>query len=324
MKKIIYSIAFCTALISSVKAQQLGQYSQYLNNHFLMNPAAAGAEDGLDLNLGFRQQWVGFENAPQNYYLSVDALLNTEKKPKSNPSLRTGSTDIFTEKTAGPMKLKHGVGGYVAADNYGPFKRITGVASYAIHIPIGEKFHWSVGLNAGLSNLNFDRNQITLIDASDNTYSSFSSSQGKINYFDMNVGTYLYNDKFFAGYSSNQMLQNKIYFGGTPMSGKLNIHHFLMGGYHFELSEKLKLTPGVLIKYMNPAPVSVDITAKITYDDTYYGGISYRNGDAIIIILGAKFNEMFRIGYSFDYTLSRLSDYNSGGHEIVLGILFNK
>ena len=320
MKKIILS-SILVVSIGNLIGQQLGQYSQYINNHFLMNPAAVGAENGLDISLGFREQWVGIDNAPQNYYLSVNSTLNLGGKTIGNASLRTGSSEIIPVTPTTQIKLKHGVGGFVAADNYGPFKKITGMLAYAIHIPIANKFHWSIGLNAGMSNLNFDRDQITLIESSDNTFNAFAANQGKINYVDMNVGTYVYNRDFFVGYSSNQMMQNKIYFGGAPTNGKLNIHHFLMGGYHFKISEKMKLTPGFLVKYMNPAPVSLDLTAKLTFDDTYFGGFSFRNGDALIVMLGAKFNDMFRIGYSFDYTLSKLSDYNSGGHEIIVGIL---
>jgi len=324
MKKILLSTTIIIAFSNLVNAQQLGQYSQYLNNHFLMNPAAAGAEEGLDIGLGFRQQWVGFDNSPQNYYLTINTPLNIGGAPKVNSSLRTGSAELIQSEESSTLQLKHGVGGYIAADNYGPFKRISGVAAYAIHLPIANKVHWSFGLNTGLSNINFDRNQITLIDDTDNTFATFATTQGKINYFDVNLGTYVYNKKFYFGYASNQLMQNKIYFGGTPTDGKLHMHHFIMGGYNFDISDKLVLTPSVLIKYMNPAPLSMDITAKLTYDNKFFGGFSYRNGDAVIVLLGAKFNDMFRIGYSLDYTLSGLSDHNSGSHEIMLGITLKK
>lgn len=70
MKKSIIALGFCL-LVGNAFAQQLGQYSQYLNNQFILNPAAAGEHDYLDVDLSFRQQWVGFDNAPQNYYLSA-------------------------------------------------------------------------------------------------------------------------------------------------------------------------------------------------------------------------------------------------------------
>jgi len=312
--------------VSSASAQQLGQYSQYLNNQFIINPAAAGEHEYFDIDLSFRQQWVGFDNAPQNYYLSGHTRLGKKPMTISNPSLRTSHPDeAITSSTTGSSKgLKHGVGGVLAADNYGPFKRISFSGAYAAHIPIGDELHLSIGANIGFANMNFDETQISLATSSDATFDQFTASNQNINFVDMNVGTYLYSKKFFIGYSSNQLLQNSIYFGGTPAEGKLNVHHFISGGVNFDLSDKLVLTPGILLKYMNPAPVSFDLTTKLTFDDKYFAGLSYRHGDAAIVMLGAYINNMIKIGYTYDFTLSGLSDHNSGGHEILLGIMLNK
>jgi len=324
MKKIILSLLI-TGTIYSINGQQLGQYSQYINNLYLINPAAAGAEEGIDINLGFRQQWVGFDNSPQNYYISINSPVNLGKATLVNPSLRISSTDLESSIENNSLKLKHGIGGYIAADNYGPFNRISGVLSYAIHLPVAKKFHWSFGFNTGISNMNFNQNDITLINNTDATFTTFTANQNqRTNYLDVNAATLLYNKNFYFGYTANQILQNKIYFGDTPTNSKLNIHHFITGGYHFKINESVKLSPSCLIKYMSPAPLSMDYTLKVSIQDKYFGGFSYRNGDALIALLGAKFNNMFRIAYSFDYTLSGLADYNSGGHEIMLGINFNK
>jgi type IX secretion system PorP/SprF family membrane protein len=321
-------ITFTTGLILvlvGAQAQQLGQYSQYLNNPFILNPAAAGEHDYLDIDLSFRQQWVGFDNAPQNYYLSVHGKLGKKASPISNPSLRMSHPEeVVSSSMKSKSKINHGIGGTLASDNYGPFKRLNIGLAYAVHIPIGEKINWSIGANVGLANMNFDETQITLGTAGDVTFDEFTSLNENINFVDVNIGTFLYSKKFFLGYSSNQLLQNSIYFGGTPINGKLNIHHFITGGIHIDLSEKLTLTPGVLIKYMNPAPVSFDLTARLTYDDRYFGGLSYRHGDALIVLLGAYINDLIKVGYTYDYGLSRLNDHSSGGHEVLLGIMLNK
>ena len=324
MKKIILSL-LTIFTIYSINGQQLGQYSQYINNLFLINPAAAGAEEGLDISLGFRQQWVGIDNAPQNYYISATSPINLSKKTLVNPSLRISSADLESSSESNLIVLKHGIGGYILADNYGPFNRISGCFSYALHLPIANKFHWSFGFSTGLSNMNFNQNDITLINNTDVTFSTFTANQNqRTNYFDLNASTLIYNNKFYVGYTANQLLQNKIYFGDSPTNSKLNVHHFITGGYHFTLSENLKLSPSCLIKYMSPAPISMDFTLKLSIQNKYFGGFSYRNGDALIALIGAKLNDMFRFAYSFDYTLSGLSDYNSGGHEIMLGITLNK
>lgn len=220
-------------------------------------------------------------------------------------------------------KFKHGIGGILAADNYGPFKRLNFSLSYAFHVPISDKVYWSVGANAGVSNMAFDQNSISLTSSTDATFDNFAASSQRLNLLDVNLGTFIYSDKFYVGYSSNQLLQNKVYFGDSPVNGKLNVHHFLSAGVNVDLNEKLVLTPGFLVKYMNPSPVSFDLTAKVTYDKKFFGGVSYRHGDAIIGMLGAYINNMIKVGYTFDYTTSEIGNHSTGGHEILLGIMLN-
>lgn len=307
--------------------QQLGQYSQYLNNAFIINPAAAGEHDYFDIDLSYRQQWAGIDDAPQNYYLSGHTTLKREKTPYFNPSLRTSHVEETVTSKVAPTKftqIKHGIGGIIAADNYGPFKRLNVNAAYALHIPIAAKFYWSFGANIGWAGMNFDPNFIQLANSSDGIYDQFSANAQRLNLFDLNLGTYAYNDKFFVGYSSNQLLQNKIYFGGTPVEGRQHVHHFIQGGYKFELNDKLDLTPGAMIKYMAPAPISYDINVRIIYDDSYFAGLSYRNQDAVVVMVGAHFKEMFKFAYSYDYVTSNLGNYTSGGHEIIFGLMLNR
>lgn len=325
MKRII--IAFGLFLIGSFGfAQQLGQYSQYLNNQFILNPAAAGEHDYFDIDLSFRQQWVGIDNAPQNYYISAHTTLNKKEPPYINPSLRMSHENqaiVNADDMDMSRGIKHAVGGILAADNYGPFKQLKLSGAYAIHLPIAKKYYWSFGLNAGWGNMAFDESLISLANDNDNVFDQFSSGGQRRNFFSMNVGTFFYSKKFFVGYSTNQLLQNKVYFGGSPTEAKLNVHHFLSAGVNFDLSEKLMLTPAFLVKYMNPAPVSFDISSKLTYDNKFYGGLSYRHGDAVVAMIGAYINNLIKVGYSYDYTISSLNNYSSGGHEIMLGLMLN-
>ena len=62
--------------------QQLPQYSQYLRNQYMVNPAAAGVYDFVDITLAGRLQWLGFENAPKTSYLSVTSPVSRTVKPK--------------------------------------------------------------------------------------------------------------------------------------------------------------------------------------------------------------------------------------------------
>lgn len=309
-------------------AQQLGQYSQYLNNQFLLNPAAAGEHNYFDVDMSFRQQWVGFDNAPQNYYISGHTKLGKQGSGVSNSSLRPSHESAAVTEGASSLgkskKIQHGVGGIVAADNYGPFKKLSLSGAYAVILPVSDKASLSFGANVGFSNFGFDQNSISLSNSNDAVYDQFAVGNQRVNFLDINLGTYFYSDKFYVGYSTNQLMQNKITFGGTQNEGKLNVHHFLSGGYNFDLSDKWMITPGFLVKYMNPAPVSFDVTAKVTYDKKYFGGISYRHGDAIIAMIGANINDLVKIGYSYDFTTSRISNHSTGGHEVMLGVMLRK
>ncbi len=321
MKKIIYTTAIAL-LGTTAMGQQLAQFSQYMHNPYVLNPAAAGMNDYLDINLSYRQQWAGFDNAPTTYYLSATKALG--KRPAKltyNPSLRTSDIQIKPIEQKTPGKLKHALGGYVIGDNYGVFEKISGGLSYALHIPVGNTMYASIGLGAGASNYSIDQNQLTLGDAADNTFTTFIGSGTSQTYFDLNGGVALYSDKLYFGYSGTQVIENEIYFGSEATQAALLLHHFISAGYKIQAGENLSITPGFVVKYLNPAPVSYDLNMKFEFKDKFWIGAAYRNEDAIVGLLGLKINDLIKIGYSYDYTTSNLGDFNSGGHEVVLGLM---
>ncbi|MFZ5554915.1 MAG: type IX secretion system membrane protein PorP/SprF [Bacteroidota bacterium] len=319
MKKLAIITGFAV-ITTCGQTQQLQQLSQYLQNPYLINPAAAGIQDFVDLNLSFRQQWVGFDNAPQTFYFSGNSVVGkVGSAPKYNPSLRTsrpGAVKVSGNRTG---MMRHTVGANVMSDKYGAFNRLMFSGSYAIHIPITKGLNISCGVGGGMSNLAYDRSKVDLLgdDNLDPTYVAFLGSTQKQNLFDLNFGLFLYTNALTFGYSNAQVMQNKIYFG-DPTKSKLNAHHYIMGGYRFDINEQLSVTPNFLVKYMNPAPVAVDINCKVDYNDLIFGGVSYRHKDAIVGLLGVMFKN-FKLGYSYDYTISSLKKHNSGGHEIILG-----
>lgn len=318
MKKLVI-VGMGLMLGTTVYSQQLAQLSQYLQNEYLINPAAAGLSNYVDMNLSFRQQWVGFDNAPQTYYFSGNSIVGgTSNAPKYNPSLRTGRAHgVVKTPTVSTGKMKHAVGGNLLADQYGAFKKFTFNGSYAIHIPISKGMNISAGIGLGMTNFRFMQDRVDLLNDVDNTYTAFLGNAQKKNYFDLNMGVWLYTQEFFIGYSNAQVMRNDVSFG-APTDARLNVHHYISGGYKIQVSPELAITPNFLVKYMNPAPIAIDFNAKIEYQDLLFGGISYRHKDAVVGLIGVMFNN-FKLGYSYDYTISNLRKHNSGGHEILFG-----
>src|SRR6516164_3552135 len=75
MKRTFYLITFLVFIIYAGKAQQKPQYTQYVFNNLLLNPAVTGIENYTDVKAGYRSQWTGLQGAPVTSYLTVDAPL---------------------------------------------------------------------------------------------------------------------------------------------------------------------------------------------------------------------------------------------------------
>ena len=76
MKKWLLLLILC--LNVRLYAQQRPQYSQYLLNSYLLNPALSGIENYTDVKLGYRQQWAGLQDAPKTAFVSAHWALGDE------------------------------------------------------------------------------------------------------------------------------------------------------------------------------------------------------------------------------------------------------
>ena len=78
MKKCFFYIVLLFGYCISF-AQQVPQYSNFLNNYFALNPALAGSNQCLNVKIGHRNQWVGFSGAPKTTFASFSSELKHKK-----------------------------------------------------------------------------------------------------------------------------------------------------------------------------------------------------------------------------------------------------
>lgn len=326
---LISGIAAFFILTSNAFGQQMPQFSQYMLNPYVINPAASSMHSDVDLNMGFRQQWTGFDGAPQTYYIGGTVNLGKKSRessyvhglPISNRRMMTNSN---TERHS-----KHVVGGLAAVDEYGLFQRSSVMASYAYHHPIGDSYYLAVGTSMGWYGLNFGANQVVLENPADNTYNDFVANGTRANLFDINAGAMLYGERLFVGYSLYQLGQNQIELGnqGTPAGladTRLALHQFATAGYRITLSDNVDLTPSVMLKLRGPAPASYDVNLRADFSNRFFFGVSYRNQDAVALLGGLQIADWMWLGYSYDYVTSPINNLSSGSHEIVLGFQFDR
>ena len=302
INRILLATIFVVVLLTSnsAVAQQIPQFTQYMFNNYLSNPAVAGTYNYYQIKLNNRYQWVGISDAPQ-----------------------TMSFSLF-----GPLLKKDmGWGGYVYTDITGPTSKLGFMGSYSYNMRLNDEFRISGGLSFGLMQYKVDGSKLTLGDNSSfgmNDPAIFKSAQSTFTP-DASIGFYLYSSLYQVGISAHQLFGQKLKLYSDPIgTNKLRQHIMLSGSTRIILDRYYDIEPGLLLKYMFRSPFQFELNTKITYKKEMWGGISWRFRDAVAILIGYNYKKKYLIGYSFDYSYTGIRKYQSGSHEIMIGYLFDK
>ncbi|QJX48065.1 type IX secretion system membrane protein PorP/SprF [Hymenobacter taeanensis] len=312
MKRALTLLLLPLLLVAVVPAlaQQQAQYSQYMNNNYILNPGATGVEDYIDVKLSYRTQWTGLEGAPKTYYASASSSLGKWRT--------TGKRTLRDRR-----RPFHAIGGLVYKDETGPTSRTGAYLSYAYNLVLRPNLRAALGVSAGMQQFAVDGQKLQFFDPT--TVAASAASR----VLDGSVGLWVYSSDFYFGVSGAQLLGNKLNFSYGPNSleagegNTLKRHYFATGGVRVPLSDDWSLVPSVLVKAVQPAPLSVDLNAKLKYQDLLWGGVSWRAFDSFVGMVGLNY-EQFTVGYSYDAGLSQLAGYHGGSHEILVGLRLKK
>ena len=328
MKKFFLVIIGCSVTVL-LKAQQEPHYTQYIINQYIINPALTGIENYTDVKLSHRRQWVGLQDAPVTSYITISKPLGKKDDRTTatsfemrgeNPRGRNYWQDYEAAKPHGGIGLK------VINDRTGPLNRFAGYLSYAYHVGISAKTSLAAGFEAGVRNIGLDRSKLDFGVANPLDPAVYNSSEINQLKPDFGAGLYLYSADYFVGLSAQQIIPQKIYFSDLRLKtndSKFVPHIFATAGYRFFLNDDFSALPSVMIKFIQPLPAQVDVNMKIQYHDLVWAGASYRLQDGFAAMVGLNASNTFNIGYSYDYTTSRLSTVSKGTHEIIIGFLLN-
>jgi type IX secretion system PorP/SprF family membrane protein len=324
MKKISAFIA-CFFCFGILLAQQKPQYTQYMLNNYILNPALSGIENYTDVKLSHRHQWVGLDGAPVTTYLTINTPIgkNDDRQTTSTvPKIGENPRGKSYWENYEAAKPHFGIGLVVVDDHTGPLNNFEAYATFAYHIGLSPKTNLAAGFGAGIANLSLDRNSLffeTPVDPA--VYSS-----GDINTIkpDFNAGIWLYSSDFYAGFSAQQIIPQRVSFIDkevVPYYGKMVPHLFATVGYRFLLNDDVNVIPSVMMKYVSPLPLQFDFNVKMLYHDFLWIGASMRTYDGFAAMIGVNASNVINIGYSYDLTTSRLNTVSSGSHEIIVGFL---
>ncbi len=307
--------------------QQKPQYSQYMLNNYLLNPAIAGIEDYADIKIGARNQWSGMEDAPNTFYLSAHTRLTKKNIGTSSSSIERKTPAFAAEREQRStyrnenFKPRHGVGLLVMHDQLGPFVRTEASFSYAYHMPLTKDIKVAAGVAVGVTQLNLAGSSLHFANPADAAASDRSSWRPNLS-----SGLWLYSSEFYVGVSAAELLGNSLLFDGeNGAAGEGRTHLFVTGAYKLAVSERFALIPSLMVKWLRPLPVSVDYNLRALYNNRIWAGVSYRQKDSMAFLAGLTLTHTFDLGYAYDAGISDLSSISGGSHEVVLGIrLLNK
>ena len=294
MKKLYFTIAFALIILVSAHAQQDPQYTQYMYNMNVINPAYAGSKENLSLGLLYRSQWVNVPDAPKTATFSAHS----------------------------PVGKNVGLGLSIISDKIGPVEENNVYADFSYTLNLGGEHRLALGMKAGATfqkiGLFSDIGNGYVVDAGDEAFSQDTNNT----HLNIGAGFFYYTNKHYVSFAVPNMLKST-YLDISNNNGEYKygtdvMHYFLSAGYVFNLSESTKFKPSFLLKSAFDAPTSLDVSANVLFFDRFEIGATYRLDDSVGGMANFAITQGLRIGYAYDHVVSELNPYTSGSHEVMI------
>jgi len=307
----IIAVVGLLAVMPDILAQQFPLYSQYTMNGFLLNPSYAGSDYYTTFGLTVREQWLSLPNAPSTYAAAFQTRI-------LNDSYITKSTAV-RKKIDRPTKGgRVGVGGYLFSDHNGIMHRTGLQLAYAYHLPIGIDQQLSFGLSLSAYQYFVDISGAVM---PDDVQDDLLNNYDQVVYIpDANFGVSYMTRNYYAGFAMTNLFRGTLMIGNGGENGRSELgHYFLTGGLRLYPGVDWIIEPSIMLKSSDMVFKSfqADLTGRVYYKDDYWLGLSYRTGDAIVMLAGLKVDR-FYIGYAFDFTMSEIRSYTYGTHELTV------
>jgi type IX secretion system PorP/SprF family membrane protein len=275
----VLSLLIFLALLTPVMGQQDPHFTQYMFNSLYYNAAAAGVDGSTRASAFVRSQWIGYEpsfgagGAPNSQMISFSAPL---------------------------YKLKSGVGGYILNDHLGPQNNLQVQGMYAYHHAL-RNGKLSAAVKAGFYAQTLNFGLYRPVDPND----PLLSKTGKESQVrpDLGVGVMYSAEKFYGGVSFDHLIKSEFDFGVNQRSA-LSTAMNITGGYYYDVNLDITLNPSFLVK-SDLKTYSFDLSLLGIYKETMWGGLSFRQSEAMILLVGYSFmkDKSMRAGFALDYII---------------------
>ncbi len=272
-------------------SQQDPQYTQYMYNMNVVNPAYAGSKETFSITALFRDQYTGIDGAPRTFTLSGHS----------------------------PIGNGLGLGFSAINDEIGPVEETNAYADVSYTIDFNNDHHLAFGVKAGATFQDIGLIDLDLQDFDDIAFSQNVSET----FFNVGAGFFYYTDNWYVSLSVPNFLSATYLDVNGREFGTEEQHFFASAGYVFQLNENIKFKPSVFVKSEFNSLVSTDVNANFLFFDQFEIGASYRTEDSVSGLVGFRPTEWIQVGFAYD---SSVSDINEPSYEafVTFNILFKK
>jgi type IX secretion system PorP/SprF family membrane protein len=283
-----FSIVILLLMVSfsTVSGQQDPLSTQYMFNPMNVNPSHIASVEQMSFTNISRLQWVGFEGSPSTQYLA-------------------GAFPI--------KRFNFTLGATLIHDVAGPEKQTAVFVDYGYSIKVNDASRLNFGLRGGIGNFHADLTNVSTTNDFDPSFITDIYNQLILNF---GVGMTYTTNKYYVGYSIPKIFKNR--FENGDFSATHISHHYFFGGTMINLNSDIDLYPSMMAKMVKGAPPSVDISASAIYKNKIGGGLMYRFGASIGIMVNFKIMNNFWMGYSYDMATTKMHYQNFGTHELMI------
>jgi type IX secretion system PorP/SprF family membrane protein len=271
MKKINYTILILAFLLSATLfAQQESVFTFYKSNMNLVNPAYVGIDNQTLVTSALRKQWTGIEYSPETQAVTFGTPLG--KNLGFGISMVHNQT--FIEKQT-----------FLGVD-------------FSYQIKMNETTNFYFGLKFGGDFYDINTSGLeTYVSQSDPALESIHSFNPNLG-----VGALLKNEKFYLSLSTPRLLSNTKARNdeGYATTAINRPHFYFSSGYNFVLNASLVVKPSLMVRFVNGAPVSVDLNSMLEINRVFEIGAMYRTDQAYAILSKINLRKRFTIGFAYE------------------------
>lgn len=328
---LLKKIGVCVSLILSISFSVTGQdpqFSQFYAAPLYLNPAFAGSTNQNRVGLNYRNQWPAIDANFNTFSAFADFCIESKN---------SGVGILINNDTEGVLGLRS----------------ISVALQYAYDLRIVNGLSFRPGFQVGVYNRSINFSKLTFgdqLDPATGTLRAGASAEslggGQSIFFpDISMGGLLYSKNGWLGFAGHHLTEPSQSLVGSSdnLAMKLSAHagwkfYFkpgLMGAGLYSKPRERSITPTVQYRHQGKFD-QMDVGLYYTFEPiiigTWYRGLPFKslngiiNNESLVLLVGFTkkgTKDILNIGYSYDYTISKLGPGSGGAHEFSIVYSWN-